>query len=189
MVGMQASLHKSMQDNEIDLTMKNENDPITTEDILDDGDEFGDFDPEELLRSPLFNDSNTRLNASPDIEDDFGTFGDVEDGDTRTSDSPNSNEEFAESYDQQNIYDALSEQSQSQVLEQQKLYTQQNVQSYNSPIKTASPAPAFVSAFGRSQSSSQTNVFENKSNGFPMREEHQDQHQQQQYQQQQQPPR
>jgi hypothetical protein len=99
MVGMQASLHKSMQDNEMELTMKNENDPITTEDLLDDGDEFGDFDPEELLRSPLFNDSNGRLNASSDNEEDFGMFeeGAEADTDTRTSDSPNSAEEFGES--------------------------------------------------------------------------------------------
>jgi hypothetical protein len=59
MVGMQASLHRSIQDIEVDLTMKNESEPISMDDMLDnDDDEFGGVDPEEILRSPPFNESN-----------------------------------------------------------------------------------------------------------------------------------
>lgn len=70
MVGLQASLHTSVGDGIADLA-KHHKDPLSSE-IHDDEDVFAedDFDPEELLNSPLFNDSESKfpLDAS------FGSF-------------------------------------------------------------------------------------------------------------------
>jgi len=75
MVGMQASHHTPVSEDLSDLT-KNDNDPLSISGMEDDADVFDDedFDPEELLKSPLFNDSQGRLSASFANEAGFGTF-------------------------------------------------------------------------------------------------------------------
>jgi hypothetical protein len=171
MIGMQVSVHTtSMQGNAIDLTMEDD-------DILPKDDTFADFDPDELLKSPL-HDSIPRMND----EDDFCMF--REGDDTNASDVPDSSGEFAEAYHQdqrskrakyrqdgttkfqshsppslaqQNTYNA----EQAQVFTQQPVYSLRNGQS------------AFAAPESSRQSSSQTNAPDNRINASLMQEHQQ----------------
>ena len=68
LVGMQASLHQSIGD-DIGSMMKNDDEPIL-DGLQDSNDLFGDdFNPRELLESPLFNDSAKGWTGE---EDEFG---------------------------------------------------------------------------------------------------------------------
>lgn len=143
MVGMQASLHTSMQDIEADLTMKNESEPLSTDDIIsdndDDNDEFGESGPGELLRSPPSNNSSQPMNASLDDADELGSSGEGEG--TNASFAHDSSGELAETYDQLN---ANAERA--HVLKQQNMHSRQNLQSSTDPVKTSAPN---VSPFDR----------------------------------------
>jgi hypothetical protein len=82
MVGLQASLHTPTEDSLSDL-MKNDEDFGAALDTFDDNGELNDdFDPGELLQSPLFNDSAEKLSNSFSNENEFGQFGVEEEHDT-----------------------------------------------------------------------------------------------------------
>jgi hypothetical protein len=82
MVGLQASLHTPTEDSLSDL-MKNDEDFGAALDTFDDDGELNDdFDPGELLQSPLFNDSIEKLSNSFSNENEFGQFGVEEEHDT-----------------------------------------------------------------------------------------------------------
>lgn len=87
MVGMQASIHTSVDD-EQDLS-KNQADLVDLLDADDPVNAFSDddFDPDELLNSPLFNDFAKQQQVDDTLQDSFGSF--AMDGSGREEDDAN----------------------------------------------------------------------------------------------------
>ena len=163
MVGLQASLHNKMHDKESELTKSDSELPLSVNGI--DDDDFSDFDPEELLKSALFNNSNNNLNgsmASMGEEDSFGTFGD----DSKPTVTLSGSNEFEGSYGTQRGSCAQTQESG---------YSQPSTQSFSVLLRTASAAtvttPSFAPSYEMHQSTPQRSVHEEQYNAYQMQQQ------------------